>query len=173
MKNIVLIGFMGTGKTSTGKALAVKLGYAFLDIDQKIEEEYGMSIPRMFSLRGEKFFRECEKNMVKKVAARRKVVIATGGGTVKNAENMAVLRENGFVVCLSANVETVLERTRKKGVRPVLDGKDEGDRRKAVESLMEERKALYEKADYTVDTSELSPLQVVEDIVRHLRARGI
>ena len=164
---------MGTGKTSTGKSLAAKIGYAFLDIDQKIEEEYGMTIPEMFASRGEDFFRDCERDMVRRVAARKKTVIATGGGTVKDPGNMEVLREHGFVVCLSANVETVLERTRKKGVRPVLDGKDEGDRRLAVESLMQERKALYGQADYTVDTSDMSPLQVVDDIVRHLRARGL
>ena len=173
MKNIVLIGFMGTGKSSTGRALANKLGYAFIDIDQKIEEEQGMSIPKIFELHGESFFRDCEKQMVKRVAERRNTVIATGGGTVKDPENMEELRKHGFVVCLSANVETVLERTRRRGTRPVLDGKDDGDRRKAVESLMEERKGLYDQADYTVDTSNLSPLQVIDDIVQHLRARGI
>ena len=92
---------------------------------------------------------------------------------MKDPENMEELRKHGFVVCLSANVETVLERTRRRGTRPVLDGKDDGDRRKAVESLMEERKGLYDQADYTVDTSNLSPLQVIDDIVQHLRARGI
>ena len=172
MKNVVLIGFMGTGKTSTGKALAAKLGYAFLDIDQKIEEEQGRSISEIFSAEGEDYFRRCEKEMVDRASKRKNTVIATGGGTVKNPENMAALREGGIVVCLSANVDTVLERTRKKGVRPILDGKDEGDRRLAVESLMEERKELYRQADYTVDTSDMSPLQVVDDIVRHLKARG-
>ena len=173
MKNIVLIGFMGTGKSSTGKALAARMGYAFMDLDQKIEEEQGMSIPRMFELHGEEFFRDCEKQMVKRAAARRHTVIATGGGTVKDASNMAALRQHGFVVCLSADVETILERTRRRGSRPVLDGRDEGDRRRAVETLMEERRELYAHADYTVDTSGMSPLQVVEDIVRHLRARRI
>lgn len=173
MKNIVLIGFMGTGKSSTGRALATKLGYAFVDVDQKIEEEQGMSIHQMFADKGEEFFRACEREMVQRLSDRRNTVIATGGGTVKNPENMKVLRESGFVVCLSADVDTVLERTRRKGVRPLLDGANEEERRRKIETLMEERKDLYRHADYKVDTSDMSPLQVVEDIARHIRARRI
>ncbi len=173
MKNIVLIGFMGTGKSSTGRALATKLGYAFVDVDQKIEEEQGMSIHQMFADKGEEFFRACEREMVQRLSDRRNTVIATGGGTVKNPENMKVLRESGFVVCLSADVDTVLERTRRKGVRPLLDGANEEERRRKIETLMEERKDLYRHADYRVDTSDMSPLQVVEDIARHIRARRI
>lgn len=173
MKNIVLIGFMGTGKSSTGKALAAKLGYSFIDLDQKIEEEQGMSIHRMFADKGEAFFRACEREMVRRMAERRSTVIATGGGTVKDPENVKALRENGFIVCLEANADTVMERTRRKGVRPLLDGMNGEERRRRIESLMEERKELYKHADYTLDTSDMSPLQVIEDIVRHIRARRI
>ena len=150
MKNIVLIGFMGTGKTSTGRSLAQRLGFSFLDLDQKIEAEAGMSM-----------------------AKRRNTVISTGGGTVKSQENMEALRAGGVVVCLQADVDTILQRTMTQGQRPVLDGRDAGDRRKAIEQLMQERAQLYTHADYTVDTSDFSPLQVVDNIVRFLRGRGV
>lgn len=173
MKNVVLIGFMGTGKTSTGKMLAAKLGAAFIDMDQKIEEEAGMSIPDMFARKGEAYFREQERALVKRLAARRNAVISTGGGTVKNPDNVADFKKSGVIVCLSASVDAVLARTNRRGTRPVLDGADQGDRRKAVEQLMAERRELYKQADYTIDTSELSPLLVVENIVRFLKTRGV
>ena len=173
MRNVVLIGFMGTGKTSTGKMLAAKLGAACIDMDQKIEEEAGMSIPDMFARKGEAYFREQERALVKRLAARRNAVISTGGGTVKNPDNVADFKKSGVIVCLSASVDAVLARTNRRGTRPVLDGADQGDRRKAVEQLMAERRELYKQADYTIDTSELSPLLVVENIVRFLKTRGV
>ena len=172
MKNIVLIGFMGTGKTSTGKTLATRLGFSFLDLDQAIEAEAGMTIPQIFEQFGEEGFRAREREAVRKAAERRNTVISTGGGVVKNAENMKALRAHGVVVCLTADVDTILARTSARGQRPVLDGRDDGDRRAAVEALMQERAPLYAVADYTVDTSEWSPLLVVDDIVKYLRGRG-
>lgn len=173
MKNIILIGFMGTGKTSTGKMLANKLGCAFIDMDQKIEEESGMSIPDMFAQKGEDYFRQQERELVERLSARRNAVISTGGGTVKNPDNVAAFKKSGVIVCLSASVDAVLERTNRRGTRPVLDKADCGDRRKAVESLMAERRDLYKQADFTIDTSDLSPLQVVENIIRFLKTRGV
>ncbi|MEX5286035.1 shikimate kinase [Selenomonas sputigena] len=173
MKNIVLIGFMGTGKTSTGRLLANRLGRAFVDLDSKIEEEEGRTIPEIFKSEGEPYFRAREKDMVKRMAARRGSVISTGGGTIKDAANVAELKRNGCIVCLAASVDAVLERTAHAGSRPVLDREDKGDRRRAVEALMEERRALYEVADYTVDTSDLSPLQVADDIIAYLKREGV
>ena len=173
MKNIVLIGFMGTGKTSTGKTLAARLGFSFLDLDEAIEQAAGMTIPAIFEQFGEEGFRAREREAVKLAAERRNTVISTGGGTVKSQENMEALRAGGVVVCLQADVDTILQRTITQGQRPVLDGRDAGDRRKAIEQLMQERAQLYTHADYTVDTSNLSPLQVVDDIVRFLRGRGV
>ena len=173
MKNVILIGFMGTGKTSTGKMLASKLGCAFIDMDQKIEEEAGKRIPEIFAQQREAHFRQLERDLVERLSARRNAVISTGGGTVKNPENVTTFKKSGIIICLSASVDAVLERTKRHGTRPVLDQADQGDRRKAVESLMEERKNLYQQADFTIDTSDLSPLQVVENIVRYLKTRGV
>ena len=124
MKNIVLIGFMGTGKTSTGRVLAQKLGAAFLDLDQEIEAEEGMAIPVIFAQKGEPYFRAAEHRMVERVAARQNAVISTGGGTVKDPANVALLRKSGVIVCLTADVDTILMRTASKGERPVLDKED-------------------------------------------------
>ena len=173
MKNVVLIGFMGTGKTSTGRALAHRLGRAFVDLDAEIEAAAGRSIPEIFKADGEAAFRALEKSAVKRVADRRALVIATGGGTVKDAANVAALKRSGTIICLTASIDAVLARTAHVGARPVLDQKDAGDRRRAVEELMEERRDLYAVADYSVDTSELSPLQVVDDIVGYLKREGV
>jgi len=169
MKNIVLIGFMGTGKTSIGRLLATRLGCAFHDLDKKIEEQHGMSIPAMFAQHGEPYFRAREKEAVRDAAGRTNLVIATGGGTVKDPENIALLRQNGVLVALTADVDTILQRTTARGARPVLDRADAGDRRAAVMRLLEERRTLYEEADITVDTSGRSPLEAAEYIVQATR----
>lgn len=173
MKNIVLIGFMGTGKTSTGKLLAKRLGAAFIDLDRAIEEEHGMTIPDMFQQKGEAYFRACEHAMVEKTASRRNTVISTGGGTVKDPANMKALHEGGVIVCLKADIDTILVRTGSHGTRPVLDNKDEGDRRQAIASLLAERRKLYEVADFYVDTSTRTPREVVDEIIRQIKHEKI
>ncbi len=170
-KNVVLMGFMGTGKTSSGRMLASRLGCAFVDLDQYIETKEGMSIPEMFKAKGEAYFRGKEREAVREVARRRGVVVATGGGTVKDEENLRALKERGVLVCLTADVDTILSRTERRGERPMLDREE--NRREAVEKLMESRRAVYGCADFSVDTSRLSPMQVTEEIVGFLRRGGM
>ena len=123
--NVILTGFMGTGKTSLGKLLATKLGRPFVDIDKKIEDETQMSIPKIFEQYGEAHFRELEKAAVKELSQRRGLVIATGGGTIKDEENIRLLKSSGVMICLTAEPEEILNRTARRGERPVLD--DGGD----------------------------------------------
>ena len=171
--NLVLIGFMGTGKTSLGKMLANKLGCAFVDLDQKIESDNGMSIPDIFKAHGEEHFRKLERKAVEEVAQRRGIVIATGGGTVKDPINVELLKNNGVMICLTTSVDELLIRTANRGERPVLDGRhqDHGDRRKAIEKLLEERERFYAQADYKIDTTDWSPLKLVDDIIKIMRSR--
>ncbi|MBQ7515205.1 MAG: shikimate kinase [Schwartzia sp.] len=169
-RNVVLIGFMGTGKTSTGKCLASRLGFAFLDLDQYIEEREGCKIPEIFAGRGEAYFRAAEKKAVEEVAARKNTVIATGGGTVKDRENMERLRQSGVIVCLTADVDTIVARTSRRGERPVLD--QSADRRQAVEELLESRRSFYAQADCFIDTSDRSPLEIAEEICHYLKREG-
>ena len=131
-----------------------------------------MSISAMFAAQGEDWFRAQEKEAVRDAAARSGLVIATGGGAVKDAENMAALRRNGLIVALTADVDTILARTAAQGQRPVLDRADMGDRRAAVAALLAERKDLYRDADMTVGTSRRSPLEVAQEILQLVRIWG-
>ena len=165
-ENLILIGFMGTGKTSLGKLLANKLGRGFVDLDQKIEHDSGMTIPKIFELYGEKYFRELEKKAVREVCERKNLVIATGGGTVKDSENVRLLKSSGKIVCLTCEPEEIFRRTERRGERPVLDGGGE-ERLQTIKKLLSEREKFYSQADYKIDTTEWSPLQILNDICSH------
>ncbi len=166
-ENVILIGFMGTGKTSLGKLLANKLGRGFVDVDQKIESTAKMSIPEIFETYGEKYFRELEKNAVKEICTRRNLVIATGGGTVKDKENFRLLKNSGVIVCLTTEPEEIFRRTERRGERPVLDGGN--DRLETIKNLLAERQKFYAQADYTIDTTDWSPLQIMNKICEHFK----
>ena len=108
MKNIILYGFMGTGKTTVGRMLATKSGSAFIDTDAEIVKRQGMSIPDIFATRGEEYFRQCEAELVQELAGKRGTIISTGGGTMRNPANVAALHGSGIVVYLVADVDQVL-----------------------------------------------------------------
>lgn len=170
--NLVLIGFMGTGKTSLGKILAEKLGCAFVDLDQKIEQDAGLTIPQIFELHGEKYFRELEKKVVAEISQRHGLVIATGGGTVTDEENWRLLKNSGMIVCLTTDAEEIFRRTERRGERPVLDGGE--DRLQTIKKLLAQRQKFYAQADFTIDTTDWSPLQIMNEICKKFRlyARG-
>ncbi|HWQ62675.1 MAG TPA: shikimate kinase [Negativicutes bacterium] len=169
MKSIVLIGFMGTGKTSAGRLLAGRLGRQFIDIDRRIERESGLAISEIFARHGEAYFRAKEKEMIARVSRYRRAVIATGGGVVLDPANMERLRAGGVIVCLTASVQTILERTGRRSTRPLLE---RPDREEVVARLLAERAPLYAAADFTVDTSNISPRLAAEKIIAFLRQEG-
>ncbi len=160
---------MATGKTSVGKRLASLLGYEFLDMDAIIEAETGMSIPQIFSSQGEPAFRALECRVAEQVALRSGCVIATGGGTVVNRQNLDNLRRSGIVIALTADPEAILSRTGSGENRPMLG---EGDRIQRIRFLMEQRSAAYAMSDISVDTSPHSIEDVAEIIVSRLQEIG-
>ncbi len=162
MKRIILVGFMGTGKTVVGRRLANAIGFRFLDIDSMIEKREGSSIASIFQEKGESYFRNLEKKMVKEVCDLSPSVIATGGGAVQDPENRKILKKDGWMVCLTATPEKILERTKRKKSRPLLQG---GDPMETIKKIMIERSEAYADSDFMVDTTEMSVSKVVDTIL--------
>lgn len=151
MPNVVLIGFMGTGKSAVGRVVARMLGYKFVDTDQMIEEVTGLSINQIFRKYGQIRFRSEEALVVNKLIGKESLVIATGGGMTLNPENMASLKKLGTIVLLTASPEVILERVSRKNTRPLLK---RGKNLASIQELIAERVDAYDEcADYTVDTS--------------------
>jgi len=166
--NIILTGFMATGKSTVGKELAARLGYEFLDLDSLIEGVAGMPISQIFATQGEERFRAMESRMVEQAARRDACVIATGGGAIMNPGNLEALKRSGMLIALTAKLETILERLGTGEDRPMLWG---GDPLERIRFLLAERAPAYAKADLTVDTTEQSIEQVVDQILCALHAR--
>lgn len=162
-RNIVLTGMMGSGKTLVGRLLATRLGRPFVDLDALIEERAGIRIAEIFRQRGEDGFRRLEATAVRSLAGKRGAVIATGGGTILNPENLRVLQCDGEVVCLTATPECLLKRISKGDKRPLLDAPD---RLARIRSLFTEREPAYRLADHWIDTTDLTVEEVAERLVK-------
>ncbi len=162
MRNIVLTGFMGTGKTEVGKELSRLLSMRLIDIDHEIEQAETMPIKDIFLKKGESYFREIEAEIIRKYSAERRLIIATGGGAVLREENLAALRKNGTIFCLTAHPETILDRTSRNDDRPLLQGNERMDN---IRNLLSIRGPLYEHAGIMIDTENKTPLQIAEEII--------
>ncbi len=165
-RNIVLSGFMGTGKSSVGKRLAELTHYDFLDLDAAIEAEAGISIPQIFSSQGEPAFRALEFQMVERAARQTGLVIAAGGGTVADPRNLEILKSYCILITLTADIPTILRRTGSGDDRPMLIG---GDRVQRIRTLLEKRASAYSQADIVLDTSALTIEEVARQLVELLR----
>ncbi|KAA0258395.1 shikimate kinase [Deferribacter autotrophicus] len=163
--NIYLIGFMGTGKTTVGKILAEKLGRKFYDLDELIERKAGKSIRDIFIDDGEEHFRKIETEVLKEVAGGKGYIIATGGGLLTTEGNYEVMKESGVIITLAASAESIYERLKGDESRPLLMVENVIDE---IKRLMFERAPLYIKADYIVDTSDVSPDEVAAEIMEFL-----
>ncbi|RME82998.1 MAG: 3-dehydroquinate synthase [Caldilineae bacterium] len=167
--NIVLTGFMGVGKTAVGRAVAARLGREFVDMDDLIVETAGMSIPEIFERYGEDRFRSLETHILRQLAARRGLVIATGGGALVDAANRELMTRTSLVICLSASVSAIEARVRGDATRPLLASPD---RRQRIVDLMNRRAAAYAEIPYRIDTTDRS-VDEVADMVIDLANRGL
>lgn len=168
MKNIVLTGFMGAGKSSAGKKLAERLEMQVVDTDELIERRAGMKISEIFSRYGEPHFRELEKEVVEEVSKLENHVIITGGGVVLKKENMQNLRRNGVIIYLHAEPEIVYQRVRNEVHRPLLQVANPMEK---IKELLEFRAPFYADNDFAIDTSNLSVEQVVEEILKKIESK--
>jgi shikimate kinase len=165
IQNIALIGFMAVGKSAVGRNLAKKLRRRFVDLDRSIEKTAGMKVKEIFAVKGEPYFRELENQTLAEILKKDGQVIATGGGVVTDDDNLALLRERTTLIGLTASIDTLLARAGNGAKRPLLKG---ANRRERVAELMQQRESKYAQAHFTVDTSELTLEQVVDQIVAKL-----
>jgi shikimate kinase len=166
-KNIVLIGFMGTGKSTVGMRLAERLHLEFVDMDREIERITGMSISQLFRKHGETRFRSEEQLMAQKLGQRTNLVIATGGGVVIHPENVAALKRNGIIVGLEASPEVIMSRvSRKKSNRPLLSKHTTIE---DIEKMLASREEYYARADIRVNTTGQELNKVVNEIISQVK----
>lgn len=166
---IILIGPMGSGKSTIGRLLSTRLGLPFIDSDREIEARSGADIPWIFDLEGEAGFRDRESAVLAELVTEGEQVIATGGGAVIRAQNRDLLKGRGRVVYLKTSVEQQLVRTAKDRNRPLLNGTDP---EAILRRLAAERRPFYEAtAHLTIDTNGQSPRAVVREIIKQLKLK--
>jgi len=162
IRNVVLFGFMGTGKTVVGKEIARRLDMEFVDMDDVIEEKEGRTISEIFAEKGEKHFRKIESEVVITLSGKEALIIAAGGGVVLNPVNVDALQRSGTGICLTASPEIIYERVKNQSHRPLLMTEDPLER---IRSLLEYRTPFYARVEYLIDTSDIPVEGVVEKVL--------
>ncbi len=164
--NIFLVGLMGSGKTTIGRALARRLGLRFIDADHEIEARTGASIPLIFEIEGEASFRQREADVIRDLTSQQGIVLATGGGAVLNPQSRQYLHERGTVIYLRASVASLLQRTSHDRNRPLLQT---ADPKATIEALARERGPLYQEvAHITIETGRPNVQSIVQTILAQL-----
>lgn len=164
--NIVLIGFMGAGKTTVSDYLSTMFAMKIVEMDQVIAEREEMSIPDIFATYGEEYFRDLETGLLVEMQSKKNTVISCGGGAALRERNVLEMKKNGRVVLLTASPETIYERVKDSDDRPVLNGRKNV---KGISELMEQRREKYEAAaDIVINTDNKAVLQVCEELVQRL-----
>lgn len=166
MDNIYLVGFMGVGKSLVGKELASFLKQEFIDMDETIEEREGLKIVDIFSQKGESYFRETEKNLLKELSCQKNLVVSCGGGLICDNENLKILKNTGLIFNLKASAECIYQRIKNQIHRPLLNVKNP---LKRIKYLLKKREPFYLQAHYVIDTEGLSVKEIVDMIVNKIK----
>lgn len=165
--NIVLIGFMGSGKSTISRALSKVFAMDVIEMDQVIADREGMSISEIFEVHGEEYFRNLETELLREMQNRKGVVISCGGGVPMRDENVVEMKKNGKVILLTAAPETILERVKNNHDRPLLENNKNVD---FISELMEKRRSKYEAAaDIIIQTDGKSEFEICEEIISHAK----
>jgi len=162
MNNIYLVGFMGAGKTSIGRLVAKKLRHEFVEMDTVIEEQETLKIVDIFAEKGETYFRDLEKKLLKELATRNNLVVSCGGGVICDEQNLKLLKNSGIVFSLTVSAETAYERTKKDVSRPILNVSDPLAK---IRELLAVRNKYYAQAHYKINTEENSIEELADKIV--------
>ncbi|MDA0733511.1 MAG: shikimate kinase [Chloroflexi bacterium] len=177
-KNIILVGFMATGKSHVGRILSEKTGWPLVDADDEIVRRTGKSIQCIFDDDGETAFRDLERLVIADLCAESQRIISAGGGAFVDAANRELMLASGLVVCLSATPETICSRVEEADggtgpVRPLLAGDKPGENPlERIESLLAQRANAYAQAHHTLETDSITPQQVAERILELCRFKG-
>jgi len=167
-RSVVLIGMMGAGKSSIGRRLAARLGIPFVDADAEIEKAAGMTVPEIFAIHGEPYFRAGEARVIARLLESGPQVLSTGGGAFMNPETRATIRAKGISVWLRATLEVLSRRIKRRTDRPLLKTSDPVA---TLKRLIEERYPVYAEADLTVESREVPHDTIVDEILAGLRSR--
>ncbi len=168
-KNLILTGFMGTGKSTVGRLVAERLSRPLVEMDELISAHFGKSIPEIFAQDGETAFRVYEAQLCQRLAQQRGLVISTGGGALVNPANRQALAQTGVVVCLTATVDAILGRVEGATDRPLLPGTAE-EKRRRIRDLLHERRAAYAAIAHQVDTTGRTPEAIADQVLESLAA---
>ncbi len=160
--NLVLTGFMGTGKSTIGRLVAARLARPFVDMDEVIVQRAGWTIPEIFASAGEEAFRQLEGEVCRDLARQQELVIATGGGALIDPENRQAMTGSGLVICLMATPAAIVDRLRGISDRPLLHAPDPASR---IRELLVARAAAYEALPHQLDTTTLSPEAAAEAVL--------
>lgn len=161
-RSVVLVGMMGSGKSSVGRRLAARLGISFVDADTEIEAAAGMTIPEIFAQHGESYFRAGEARVIARLLDQGPQVMATGGGAVMDASTRALIRTKGVSIWLKAEVDVLLKRTKRRNDRPLVD---------KIKDLLPMREPLYAEADITIQSRDEPHETIVDEALAALAQR--
>lgn len=167
LKNISLIGFMGSGKSTVGEILSKKTGFIFIDIDKVIEWLEEKNIKQIFEIEGELYFRNLETKVIKNIYFNRNCIFACGGGALNRGENISIIKKNSLIIYLYVSPQQAYKRLKKVKDRPLLEVKNRYD---AIEKLLNQREKIYKScADLIINTDEEKPVDIAEEIIYKLK----